>query len=273
MSERFCCDRAGAYVVAGVLFGVVLQAACGRVGGSDPHAVTVFAAISVTEPLERLAAHFKAATSVTVTLNLSGSRTLATGILSGAPADVFLSADEVEMDRLSSAGRIVQGTRRRLLSNRLVVIVPAASTLAFEVPADLAGPAVTRFAIGNPEAVPAGRYAAAYLRARGVWPQIEHRLVFFPHVRATAAAVEQGAAQAGIVYRTDARATHGVRVLLEIDEDPRWTITYPAAVVTRAPHLESARRFLAFLEQPDSRRVFEEAGFVTLQTQAPAASQ
>lgn len=270
MPERSCCGRIGAVVVGALL--CLALAACGRAGASDRHAITVFAAISLTEPLERLAADFKAATGVTVTLNLSGSNTLATQILNGGPADVFLSADEAQMDRVSSAGLLAAGTRRQLLSNRLVVIVPTASTMAFQVPADLAAPSVTRFAIGDPEAVPAGRYAAAYLKARGIWPQLEQRLVYFPHVRATATAVAQGAAQAGIVYRTDARASQGVRVLLEIDEDPRWPIRYPAAMIARAPQPDAARQFLAFLDQPHSRQVFDEAGFVALEPPAPAKS-
>jgi molybdate transport system substrate-binding protein len=264
MSERSCCGRTGAFLVVGALLGAALLAACARGGAPDRPAVTVFAAISLTEPLERLAAAFKSATGVEVTLNLSGSNTLATQILNGGPADVFVSADEVQMDRVASAGLLAAGTRRQLLSNRLVVIVPAASTIPFQVPADLAGPSVTRFAIGDPEAVPAGRYAATYLKARGVWAQLESRLVYFPHVRATATAVAQGVAQAGIVYRTDARAEQGVRVLLEIDEDPHWAIRYPAAIVARAPHPDAARRFLVFLEQPSSRKVFEEAGFQPL---------
>jgi molybdate transport system substrate-binding protein len=264
MSERSCRGRTGASVVAGALLGVALLTACARGGAADRPSVTVFAAISLTEPLERLAADFKSLTGVEVALNLSGSNTLATQLLNGGPADVFLSADEVQMDRVASAGLLAAGTRRQFLSNRLVVIVPAASTMAFQVPADLAGPSVTRFAIGDPEAVPAGRYAATYLKTRGVWPRLESRLVYFPHVRATATAVAQGAAQAGIVYRTDARASQGVRVLLEVDEDARWAIRYPAAMMARAPHRDAARRFLAFLDQPSSRKVFEEAGFQPL---------
>ena len=253
-------------LLAGAAFlATVLACACGRAGPSGDGAatVTVFAAISLTEPLERLAADFKSATGVTVALNLSGSNTLATQILNGGPADVFLSADEVQMDRVAAAGLLAPSTRRRLFSNRLVVIVPASSTMTFQVPADLAGPSVRRFAIGDPEAAPAGRYAAAYLKSRGVWPAIEGRLVYFPHVRAATVAVAQSAAQVGIVYRTDARASQDIRVLLEIDEDPRWAITYPAALLAKAPHAEAARRFLAFLEEPSSRQVFEEAGFVT----------
>lgn len=253
---------------AGVAFIVALLAcACARPAAPADErrgVVTVFAAISLTEPLERLAADFKTATGVTVTLNLSGSNTLATQIVNGGPADVFVSADEAQMDRVATAGLVAADTRRRLLSNRLVVIVPAASKLAFQVPADLAGPTITRFAIGDPAAVPAGRYAAAYLKARGVWPQIESRLVYFPHVRATAAAVAQSAVQAGIVYRTDARVADGVRILLEVDEDPRWAITYPVALLSKAPNAAEARRFLAFLDQPSSRKVFEDAGFLTL---------
>lgn len=254
--------RAGAAGVGLALAFVV--GACGGVATPERPTVNVFAAISLTEPLERLAAQFQTATGITVALNFAGSNTLATQILNGGPADVFFSADEAQMDRVAQAGLVAADTRKALLSNRLVVIVPKASTLTVAVPADLAGQGVTRFAIADPAAVPAGRYAAAYLKARGVWPSLESRLVYFPHVRAASTAVEQGAASAGMIYRTDARASSGVRVLLEIDEDPRWVITYPAAVTARAPHPGEARRFLAFLQAVESLRLFEESGFVVL---------
>jgi molybdate transport system substrate-binding protein len=222
----------------------------------------VSAAISLTEPLQTLAARFKTRTGVEVRLNLAGSNTLATQVINGAPADIFLSADETQMNRVAGAGLLNEGSRVVLLSNRLVVVAPAASSMQPSVPGDLASASVRRFAIGDPAAVPVGQYAAAYLRARGVWSRLEPRLVFFPHVRAVTTAVEQGAADAGIVYRTDARAAKGVRVVLEIDEDPRWAISYPMALLARAPHPGDARAFAAFLQERDSLQIFQKAGFV-----------
>jgi molybdate transport system substrate-binding protein len=251
---------AGVFVVVAAL----AAAACGRSSAPEPPVLSVFAAISLTEPLDQLADQFKARTGVTVRLNLSGSNTLATQIVNGGPADVFVSADEAQMDRVAAAGLVDSSRRVRLLSNRLVVIVSSTSSLAFSVPADLAAPSVKRFAMADPAAVPAGRYASAYLRARGVWPSLESRLVYFPHVRAVSTAIAQGAADAAIVYRTDARVATGTRVLLEIDEDPRWAIVYPAAVLQRAPHAEAARAFVTFLQEPASLEVFEAAGFVAI---------
>jgi molybdate transport system substrate-binding protein len=202
---------AAAWLVAIGLAALVL-AACGRTVGPEPRAVTVFAAISLTDPLQVLAARFEQQTGTDVTLNLSGSNTLATQVLNGALADVFLSADMVQMDRLSAEHLLDEATRTPFLSNRLVVITPAASTLVVGVPADLAGPTIARLAIGDPAAVPVGRYAMAYLQARGIWPRVQPRLVYFPHVRAVSAAVEQAAADVGFVYRTDARVAKNVRV-------------------------------------------------------------
>jgi molybdate transport system substrate-binding protein len=224
--------------------------------------VVVLAAISLTEPMQVLASRFQSETGTTVTLDLAGSNALASRILSGTPADVFISADDVEMARVSTAGLLDEGSRVPLLSNRLVAIVPAASHLRVSVPADLVGRDVTRCAIADPSGVPAGRYAAAYLRARGVWPSLEPRLVFFPHVRAVASAVEQGAADLGFVYRTDAQVAKRARVALEIDEDPRWTVSYPLAILRRAPNAPGARQWAAFLQRRESRQVFEDAGFV-----------
>lgn len=247
-----------------VVAGALAAAACGRSSAPEPPVVTVFAATSLTEPLGHLSEQFKARTGVTVRLNLSGSNTLAAQIVNGGPADVFVSADDAQMDHVAAAGRVDSSRRVRLLSNRLVVIVSSTSALTFSVPADLAAPVVKRFAMADPAAAPAGRYAAAYLRARGVWPSLESRLVYFPDVRAVSTAIAQGAADAAIVYRTDARVASGTRVLLEIDEDPRWAIVYPAAVLQRAPHPEAARAFVTFLQEPASLEVFEAAGFVAI---------
>lgn len=231
----------------------------------------VYAAISLTEPLQTTARRFETETGTQVLLNLSGSNTLATQILNGAPADVFLSADALQMDRVAQGGAIDQSTRRPFLGNRLVVIVPTASALHVSVPADLAGPLVRRFALADPNAVSAGTYALAYLSSRGVLASLEPRIVRFPHARAASTAVEQGVVDAGIVYRTDAPVAKGARVALEIDPDPRWDVVYPIAALRRggAPASTTARAFIAFLERAENRRLFLDAGFTEPSTDHP----
>ena len=95
-----------------------------------------------------------------------------------------------------------------------------------------------------------------------MWPALQSRVTRFAQVRAATTAVALGTADAAIVSRSDARATSGVRVLLEIDEDPRWRISYVAAVLRRAPQAAAAQRFLTWMTRPDNMKLFEDAGFI-----------
>jgi molybdate transport system substrate-binding protein len=264
--------REASLVLSGVA-ALVLLTGCDRpspASGVPASGVIVFAVAGLTRPLDRIASRFRAETGVAVTFNLLRSDALAAAILSGETADLVLSDDEARMARLDAAGLIEEGSRVRLLSDRLVVIVPAASTLPFQVPGDLAAPAVRRFALSDPAADPAGRHAPTYLQSRGVWPALQSRVTRFAEVRAATTAVALGTANAAIVSRSDARATSGVRILLEIDEDPRWRISYVAAVLRRAPQAAAAQRFLTWMTRPENMKLFEDAGFIAA---APGSSQ
>jgi molybdate transport system substrate-binding protein len=195
-----------------------------------------------------------------VQVNAAGSNTLARQIAQGAPVDVFISADDAQMDVLERAGRLVPGTRAPLVGNRLVVIVPANSALQISNAGDLTAAAVKRLAMANPVAVPAGVYTRRWLERLALWKAIEARVIPLPTVRAALAAVREGRADAGVVYATDVRGESGVRVALLPDPKEVGLIVYPAAAIAGGRQAE-ATQFLAFLRSPEAQRVFVAAGF------------
>lgn len=247
---------------------VGLLCAC---GGSAPERVELLvnAATSTRDALQALEGDYERAHGVELVFNFGASGDLAGQILAAGVADVFLSADEKEMDRVEAAGLVAAGTRRPLLSNQLVVIEPATGATLFSAPftaRQLAAPALERLSLGHVETVPAGRYAQAWLEAQGVWSELEARVLPAVDARAALAAVEAGGAQAGIVYRTDAARSNAVRVVYLVPRSEGPKISYPLAVVAGRPEAESeaARAFVEFLRSPAARAAFEQAGFTFL---------
>lgn len=229
---------------------------------AQPPVLVVSVAASVNDALDEIAGLYRSATGVTVALNTGGSNTLARQIVEGAKAGLFISADQAQMDLVEKAGRIVRGTRAKLLTNELVVIVPKNSTgLTL---AQLIDGRVNRLAMGEPAAVPAGVYGRKWLEHEGAWPRLESKVVPFPTVRAVLSAVENGRADAGIVYKTDAMITPNVRVVASVDakQHPYLDVSYPAAVIV-GPAEAEAKRFLEFLKGPQARAVFGKRGFGT----------
>ena len=224
--------------------------------------LTIFAAASLTDALGELAAAYEKDGGPHVALNLGASSALARQIVAGAPADLFASADEAKMDDLAKRGLLLAGTRRNLLSNTLVVVVPAASPLHLTSAADLAGPEVRRLAIADPSAVPVGIYAKEYLQKKGVWNRMSGRVVPTEDVRASLAAVESGNVPAGIVYKTDALISKRVKVAFEVPRAEGPKIAYPFAVVAATKQPEAARKLLAFLSSPRAAQVFRRYGFL-----------
>lgn len=241
-------------------FGITVLAAFSTPVVAQPPGLVVSVAASVSDALGEIAGLYRAATGVTVAINAGGSNTLARQIVEGARAALFLSADERQMDVVEKAGRIVAGTRTRLLTNELVVIAPASSAnLALR---DVMDGRIKRLAMGEPEAVPAGVYGRRWLEHEKVWARLEPLVVPFPTVTAVLSAVANGRVDAGIVYRTDAMTSEHVRVIARVDpkQHAYLDISYPVAVI-RGPSEAEARRFLEFLNGPAARAVFEKRGF------------
>ena len=226
--------------------------------------LTVFAAASLTDTLREVSRLWAQAGHPELRLSFGASSTLARQIEQGAPASLFASADERWMDYLARRGLIAADTRKDVLSNTLVLVVPAtrprAVTLApgFDL-AGLLGPG-GRLATGDPAHVPVGLYAAQALKALGLWETVEPRLARTQDVRAALLFVERGEAAAGIVYATDAAASRGVVIAGQFPAGSHDPVTYPFAL-TRSGDTPEARALMTFLTGPEARAVFLRHGF------------
>ena len=226
------------------------------------NAITVSAAISLTEALEEVAAAYARAGGGVVRFNFAGSNVLARQIVNGAPVDVFISADDEQMDVVQKAGAIADGTRVDLVGNRLAVVAHADRVEAVKAGFLQASPAIRRLAIGDPAAVPAGRYARAYLEAQKLWTAYQQRIVPTPNVRAALAAVENGAADAAIVYATDLQSSKETALAYAVPPDQAPAIVYPAGIVKSSRHRGEAQRFLEFLRGAEATAIFTKYGFI-----------
>jgi molybdate transport system substrate-binding protein len=259
---RFLRGRLATKVVQMCVTGITVLAAISTPAVAQPLGLVVSVAASLNDALVEIAALYRAATGVAVALNTAGSNTLARQIIEGARVGVFLSADEIQMNAVEKAGRLVPGTRTRLLTNELAVVAPHDAPADLTVARVLDG-RVARIAMGEPSAVPAGVYGRRWLEAQKAWDRIAPKVVPFPTVRAVLSAVEAGRVDAGIVYRTDALSSK-VRVIARISptDHPYLDIVLPAAVVA-GPDEAEGRRFLEFLKGAQARAVFTKYGFGT----------
>jgi molybdate transport system substrate-binding protein len=237
----------------------LLTTACQRPTRTEE--IVVFAAASTTDALQEIAKDYEAQRGNAVTFSFGASSTLAKQIIAGGPADVFLSADSAQMDSLEKQGLVRKEDRRDLLSNQLVVIVPARSKMTIDHPKDLAD--APHVATADPELVPIGIYARLWLKSLGMWSTIEPRIVPTLDVRAALAAVESESAEAGIVYRTDAAISQKVRIAYAVPIEKGPKIVYPVARISSSKK-HAAVEFVAFLTEPKAKAIFTRFGFITL---------
>jgi molybdate transport system substrate-binding protein len=225
----------------------------------------VFAAASLKESLDAATNEWSARSGQKVLVSYAASNALARQIEQGAPADVYISADEKWMDYLAKANAIVPETRKDLLSNALVLIVPKDRALTVTIGPNLDLNALLgpdgRVATGDPAHVPVGIYAKQALTKLGLWSKVEPRLARAEDVRGALLLVERGEAPAGIVYATDAAVAPGVVIAGTFPENSHDRITYPFAVV-RTGDTPEARALMAYLAGPDARAIFVRRGFV-----------
>lgn len=227
----------------------------------------VFAAASTTDALDSIAAAFANKHLGTISSSYSSSSTLAKQIENGAPAAIFLSADEQWMDYLDSRKLLIAGTRSDLLGNALVLVAPNEPDAPIHVTIEAGFPLARllgngRLAMGDPAHVPAGLYGKAALESLGVWEQVKDRVAAGESVRAALAFVERGETPLGIVYATDAAASAKVREVGTFPESSHPKILYPVALIAGHDTPE-ARAFLAFLAGPEARAIFAKYGFQT----------
>lgn len=230
---------------------------------AQPRGPVVLAAASLQEGLSEAADRWSALGHARPVLSFAGSSALARQIAAGAPADLFISADEEWMDYLAARKLLRPGSRTAFLSNRLVLIAPADSRLrlairrGFPIARALG---TGRLAMADPAAVPAGKYGRAALTKLGVWPGVAGRIASAENVRAALALVERGEAPLGIVYATDAKASARVRIVGVFPTASHPPILYPMALLRTARNRD-ADAFRRFLLSPQGKAIFVRHGF------------
>jgi molybdate transport system substrate-binding protein len=226
--------------------------------------LTVFAAASLTDAMKDVSAQWAKDGHQPLRLSFGASSTLARQIEQGAPANLFASADEKWMDYLADKKLIVADTRKDLLGNDLVLVVPADKPQHVTIGPGfdllgLLGPN-GRIATGDPAHVPVGLYAEQALKKLGMWDAVQPRLARTDDVRGALLLVERGEAPAGIVYATDAAVSKGVMVAGVFPANSHDPVSYPFAVV-KAGDTPEARALMTFLAGPDARAIFDKRGF------------
>ena len=223
--------------------------------------LTVSAAASLTNAFQQLGPAFELANpGAKVLFNFGASGALLQQIAKGAPVDVFASADQETMDQAQNQRLVQAGARRNFVSNRLVVIVPAASRLAPTALADLAQPVYRRITIGLPASVPVGRYSKAVLERTGLWSAIEPKMIGAQTVRQALDYTARAEVDAGFVYATDA-ALMPDKVKVALIVPTPSPVLYPIAPVSASTNLEAAQRFVAFVQLPQAQAVLAKFGF------------
>jgi len=229
--------------------------------------VTIFAAASLKESMDEQARHFEAGTGNKVIVSYGASNALAKQIEAGAPADVFISADLDWMDYLDQHKLLAPNTRANLLHNTLVLIAPASSSSTLKIAPNFGlaqALGSERLAMANPDSVPAGKYGKSALENLGVWKSVENHIARAETVRAALALVSRSESPFGIVYKTDALADKGVKVVDTFPSSSYPPIVYPIAVVANAKSM-AAKAFVEYVRSAPAQPTWEKYGFALAQ--------
>jgi molybdate transport system substrate-binding protein len=239
----------------------------GGFAGSPPQQsgktdLTVSAAISLKDALDEAKQTYIASNpNVTIEANYGASGTLQIQIEQGAPVDLFLSAAPKQMDALETKALLLEGTRRDLLRNDVVLIVPKDSSARISSFQDLTRPDVKQVALGEPVTVPAGQYAKEVLTSLGIYDAVNSKAILGKNVRQVLTYVETGNVDAGIVYATDAMSSAKVKIVATAPAKSHAPVIYPGAVIKASKNPSAARAFLDFLASPRGLAIFQKYGF------------
>lgn len=224
--------------------------------------LVVSAAASLKETMNTLAEEYKKKNpNVDLTFNFAASGTLQTQIEQGAPADIFISAAQQQMDALDNKALLADGTRKDLLINKIVLITPKDNKNNITQLADITTDKVSKIAVGDPKSVPAGQYAEEIFKNLNYEDTVKPKSVYGNDVRAVLAWVENGEVDCGLVYQTDAAISDKVKIVAEAPEDSHKPIVYPIAILKSTKNMQAAKDFVDFLQTPEAAKIFEHYGF------------
>jgi len=233
-------------------------------GPSSSNELTVSAAVSLKDAFNELANINEKRTGTKIHFNYGASGALQKQIETGAPVDVFASAGAKQMDDLATKGFIIPSSRGDFARNALVLIVPA-NGVGISSFIDLANPAVTKVAVGNPKTVPAGQYTEQTLNRLKLLPGIQTKLIRAEDVRQVLDYVLRDEVEAGVVYSSDAMsAGDRVKVITRAPDDSHDPILYPIAIVKESKQQDAARKFIELVVSPEGQSVLARHGFLAI---------
>ena len=227
--------------------------------------LTVSAAASLRDAIAEIQPIYEQKNpNTSLTLNLASSGSLRQQIEQGAPVDLFISASPSHVNMLQEKDLIIDETRRDLLKNQMVLIVPTENTASVNTFQDLIKDTISKISIGEPKSVPAGKYGQEVLTSLGIYETLEPKIVFAKNVRQVLNYVATGNVDAGIVYRTDTNASDAVKIVANAPEKSHTPVVYPIAVIKDSKNIEATKQLEEFMFTPEAKAVFEKYGFITL---------
>jgi len=248
---------------------IVLATGCSTTGTSKDHVkqkkveLIISAAASLQDALTNIKTNFeKKYPNVKINFNFGASGALQQQISNGAPVDLFFSAAEDKFNLLMQDGLIQKKNETDLLGNEIVLVVPKDSKNGINSFEDLSK--AKKISIGTPDVVPAGKYAKETLQNIKVWNNVEEKMVYAKDVRQVLTYVETGNVDAGIVYKTDALTSSKVKIIATANENSHDPIIYPVGVIKNSTHSKEARLFYEYLQNNNSKKVFQNYGFIDL---------
>ncbi len=246
------------------------SSACGFVfvcmGNTLPASeIQVYSAFSLAEVLEASVKDFKTLSKDSLIFNFWASNILALQIQKGAPADLFLSADEEKMDVLEKKHCVMKNSRQSFLSNTLVIVANSKNPLEIDSPKDLLSSSVKKIAMAESRSVPAGIYARKYFETLGIWEALEMKIIPGENVRATLAMVESGNVDLGIVYKTDALLSKKIKISYAVPWNENPKISYAFAVIQNGKNPAGALIYLRYLASQQGKQLFQKYGFLVLE--------
>ena len=229
---------------------------------NPPTEIHVAAAASLTDAMKEISAEFeKENPNIKVVFNFGSSGALQQAIENGGGTDLFYSAAQKQMDALETAGALAEGTRKNLLENKVVLIVPNDSDKNISGFENLTAENIQHIALGEPKGVPVGQYSEEIFNNLGIWDAVQAKAVYGSDVRQVLAWVESGEADCGVVYATDAAISDKVKVVATAPENSHKPVIYPAAVIKDTKNLDAAKKFLDFTSTETAKKIFEKYGF------------
>ena len=247
------------YLLSGCSFGVIDN---NKSNNTHKVELIVSAAASLKETAQDLTELYKKEKPyVEIKFTFGSSGALATQIEEGAPTDIFMPASLKQMNTLEEKGLLLEGSKKELLVNKVVLISPKESNKELSSFGDSASDSVSKIGLGEPDSVPAGQYAKEVFTTLGIWDKVKGKAVFGSDVRQVLTWVENGDVDCGVVYQTDAIASEKINVVCEAPKDTHKPVIYPAAVIRSSKNQLEAGAFIDFMKTSKAAAVFKKHGF------------